>query len=271
MYGIFNEVFGYEFAGNSAFLDLDTTKLPNGPLQARIVAYDRFDPTRQVELMSARTWNINNASTTSNFTVNTVVAPPGGAAISGTARHEVRGSGLVNVELLPESGYDLKLGVFNVSDDRTFAWLDLDTRSLPDGIHAARISVFNVTAGQPGAIEAIAMAPRRWTVQNGTAPDFNVRLLSAPLHGETVSGRILLDVRGTGIENVELLPANGYEPKYGKFRVYTTEKAVYLEFDPSILPPGVHEFRISAFNRPAGAADAQEMVIMPVRQWRIQP
>ena len=178
---------------------------------------------------------------------------------------------MVNVELLPESGYDPKLGVFNVSDDRTFAWLDLDTRSLPDGVHAARISAFNVTAGQPGAVEAIAMAPRRWTVQNGTAPDFKAQLMSAPLHGETISGRIFLDVRGTGIENVELLPANGYEPKYGIFRVYATKKAAYLEFDPSTLPPGVHEFRISAFNRQAGAADAQEMVIMPARQWKIQP
>lgn len=270
VYGMFNQVYGYEFSGNNAYLDLDTTKLPNGPLQARVIGYDQFDPDRQVELMSPRTWNINNASTNSSLSVNAAIAPAEGTVVSGTTRLEVRGSGLVNVELLPESGYTPKLGIFNVSEDRTFAWLDLDTRVMPDGVHAARISAFNVMAGQPGAVEVIAMAPRRWTVQNGTAPDFTARVLMAPVHGETVSGTIFLDVRGTGIENVELLPANGYEPKYGKFSVYPLKNAAYLAFDLSTLPPGVHEFRISAFNRPAGSTDAQEMVIMPARQWNIQ-
>lgn len=270
VYGRFNNVWGYGFEGENGFLDLDTTKLPNGPIQLRIVAFDYTRDNQEVVLMSPRTWNISNSGTPSQLSASLAAAPANGAIINGTRRLEVRGTGLANVELLPPTGYSPKLGVFNVSADRTYAWLDLDTRSLPDGAHNVRISAFNVMAGQPGAREVVVMRSRQWNVRNGTDPNFTAELLMAPVHDETLTGPIRFDVRGTGIENIELLPASGYEPKYGKFHVYGTEHGGYFVFDPTTLPPGVHEFRISAFNRPAGAADAQEIVIMPARKWNIQ-
>ncbi len=269
VYGVFNHIDHYEFDPASAVLDFDTTKLPNGPVKARIVAIDPFNG-QEVVVMSPRTWHVSNTGTFTQFSASLSSAPANGATISGTRRLEVRGTGLANVELLPASGYSPKHGVFNVSADRTYAWLDFDTRSLPDGTQNLRISAFNVMAGQRGAKEIVVMQNRQWTVRNGTDPNFTARLLSGPVHGETITGPIKLDVRGTGIENIELLPAKGYSPKYGVFSVYGPKNGAYLEFDPTTLPPGVHEFRISAFNKPAGTPGAQEIVIMPARQWKIQ-
>jgi len=73
-----------------------------------------------------------------------------------------------------------------------------------------------------------------------------------------------------GIKNLELLPANGYSPKFGNKNVYVKGNAGEIELDLSTLPEGLQEFRISAFNKEAGAADAQEIVVMPVRQWNIR-
>lgn len=269
VYGKFNIVPNYYFDGSSGLLDLDTTRLPNGPLQVKIVAIDRED-NKEVVLMAPRTWNISNSGAPAALSAKLSAAPENGATISGTRRLEVRGTGLANVELLPPTGYSPKHGIFNVSADRTYAWLDLDTRSLPDGAHNVRISAFNVTAGQSGAKEIVVMPSRRWNVRNGTDPNFTTQLLMAPLHGEMISGKVRLDISGSGLQNVELLPANGYSPKFATLPVSSPEDRAYIEFDPTSLPPGVHEFRISAFNRPAGASDAQEIVIMPARQWNIQ-
>lgn len=99
------------------------------------------------------------------FTATVTMAPPHGAIVKGIVRLEVRGSGLANVELLPASGYVPRLGVFNVSADRTYAWLDFDTNRLPEGLLHARISAFNVPARQPGASEIIAMPARQWNLR----------------------------------------------------------------------------------------------------------
>jgi hypothetical protein len=99
----------------------------------------------------------------------TATAPLGGATIGGVTRLEVRGQDMVNVELLPAAGYTPRMGVFNVSVDRSYAWLDLNTAALPDGPIEVRISVFNVPAGQPGAVEIVAMPARRWQIRNGVA------------------------------------------------------------------------------------------------------
>jgi hypothetical protein len=232
VYGVFNNLGGLYFEGESGFLDLDTTKLPNGPLQVRIVAFDYTRDNMEVVFMEPRTWHINNSSTPASLSANLSAAPANGATISGTRRLEVRGTGLANVELLPVTGYSPKLGVFNVSADRAYAWLDLDTRSFPDGAHNVRISAFNVTAGQSGAQEIVVMRNRQWNVRNVTDPNFTAQLLTAPIYGETVSGKIYFDVRGKGIENVEILSAHGYEPKYGKFDVYGTKAGAYCSLIP---------------------------------------
>lgn len=255
-----------------AWLDLDTTTLPNGPLDVRISAFNvaAGQPgATEVTAMSARTWNISNAGPPpAAFTATVTAAPADGAIVSGIARLEVRGSGIANVELLPASGYAPKLGVFNVSADRTMAWLDFDTRSLTDGVRDVRISAYNVTEGQPDATEIVAMPARRWEWRNG-AP-FNATVTMAPTYGEIVSGIARLEVRGSAIQNVELLPASGYAPRLGVFNVSPDRTFAWLDFDTAGLPNGMLQARISAFNVAAGQANAIEIIAMPTRQWDLR-
>lgn len=256
-----------------AWLDLDTTKLPNGPVAVRASAFNV--PAGQpgaVELvaMSPRTWNINNPVPSAPLTVTSASAPADGAVLGGTTRLEVRGTGIANAELLPGSGYSPRLGQFNVSADRTYAWLDLDTRTVPDGVREVRVSVFDVTQGQPGAREAVAIPARRWDFRNGTTTAFNGAVTVAPLHGEVVSGTVILEVRGAGLRNIELLPASGYTPIHGRFTSDLPNTFGHLEFDTRGLPNGPVDVRISAFSTPPGQAGAQEIVVMPPRQWIVQ-
>lgn len=265
-YGVFN------ITGDRtlAWLDLDTTRLPNGPLAVRVSAFDvaAGQPgAREIVAMPARTWNISNAAPPpSSFAAAVVSAPANGAVISGFTRLEVRGSGIVNAELLPATGYTPKLATFNVSADRTMAWLDLDTRSLQDGVRDVRISAYNMAEGQPGASEIIAMSARRWTVSNGTGP-FVASVSMAPVHGEVVSGTTRLEVRGSGMKNVELLPASGYTPRLGVFNTDANGTFAWLEFDSAALPNGLLDARISAFDVAAEQPNAREIIAMPARQW----
>jgi hypothetical protein len=259
-----------------AWLDLDTTRLPNGPLSVRVSAFNV--PAGQpgaVEMtaMSPRVWNINNPvppAPAASLSVASASAPADGSIVSGTTRLEVRGTGIANAELLPGTGYTPRLGQFNVAADRTYAWLDLDTRTLPDGVRDVRVSVFNVTPGQPNAQEVIAMPARRWDFRNGTTAAFNGTATVAPLHGEIVSGTVVLEVRGAGLRNIELLPPAGYTPIHGRFIADVPYSFGYLEFDTRTLPNGPVDVRISAFNTPAGQPGAQELIVMPPRQWIVQ-
>ena len=268
-YGVFN------ITGDRtvAWLDLDTTRLPNGPLTVRVSAFNvpAGQPgALEIVAMPARTWNINNAATPpSSFTAAVVSAPAEGAVLNGITRLEVRGSGIANAELLPASGYAPRLATFNVSADRSVAWLDWDTRALPDGVRDVRISAYNVTEGQAGATEIVAMPARRWTVSNGLGA-FNASVTMAPVNGETVSGRTRVEVRGSGMRNVELLPASGYTPRLGVFNIENNGTFAWLEFDPSSLPNGVRDVRISAFDVAAGQLNAREIIAMPARQWNVQ-
>lgn len=252
-----------------AWLDLDTTRLPNGPLTVRISAFNvpAGQPgATEIISMTTRTWNISNAgSPPTTFTAAVTSAPANGAVVSGITRLEVRSSGLANVELLPATGYAPTLGVFNISPDRTMAWLDFDSRSLPDGVRDVRISAFNVTQGQPGAREIIAMPARRWNLSNGLP--FTASVTMAPVYGETVSGITRLEVRGKGLQNVELLPVAGYTPILGVFNVSADRTFAWLDFDTTTQPNGLLTARISAFDVPAGQPGAREIIAMPVRQW----
>ncbi|KIF79787.1 hypothetical protein [Noviherbaspirillum autotrophicum] len=256
-----------------AWMDLDTTVLPNGPLNVRISAFNvpaGQAGATEIVAMPARTWNISNtAAPPASFVATLTAAPADGAIVSGTTRLEIRGSAIANAELLPASGYAPRLGVFNVSADKTLAWLDFDTRSLPDGVRDVRVSAFNVTDGQPNAREIVAMSARRWDFRNGSA-SFTASVTMAPVHGDIVSGATRLEVRGSDIMNVELLPANGYAPRLGVFTVSGDRKFAWLDFDTSALPNGVLEARISAFNVAAGQPNAKEIVAMPARQWNLR-
>ncbi len=262
-----------------AWLDLDTRALPNGRLDVRISAFNVPDGqpgATEIIVMPARTWNIDNngAPPAPTFSAEVTSAPAHGTVVSGITRLEVRGSGIANVELLPASGYAPRLGMFNVSADRTLAWLDFDSRSLPDGARDVRISAYNVTEGQPGAREIIAMPARRWELRNGSAPPpaipFTASVTMAPAHGSIVSGRTRLEVRGTGMRNVELLPANAYTPQLATFNVQDNGTFAWLEFDTATLPNGILDARISAFNVQAGQANAREIIAMPQRQWDLR-
>jgi hypothetical protein len=266
--GIFNRTGD----GTRAWLDFDTRALPNGPVTLRISAFNvpAGQPgAAEIVAMPARTWNISNAvSPPAAFTAVLASAPANGAVVSGITRLEVRGSGITNAELLPAVGYAPRLGVFNVSADKTMAWLDLDSRSLPDGARDVRISVFNVTEGQPGAVEIVAMPARRWELRNGAG--FTATVTMAPAHGDIVSGGARIEVRGTGMRNVELLPASGYTPRLGVFNVSFDGTFAWLDFDTTTLPNGPLDARISAFNVTAGAPGAVEIIAMPVRQWDLR-
>ena len=262
-----------------AWMDLDTTQLPNGPLKVHVSAFDVAagqSGAREIVAMPERTWNINNATVpVSTLTAAVKSAPTEGTTVSGIVHLEIQGSGIVNAELLPASGYTPRLGVFNVSADRTRAWLDFDTRSLPDGVRDVRVSAYNVTAGQPRSREVIAMPPRQWNVANGkagTAP-FTAALTMSPPYGELLSGYVRLELRGNGIKNAELRSANGQT--LGVFNISGygagtgNDSFAYLDFDTSQLPNGLLDARIVAYDVPAGEANAREIVIMAPRQWEL--
>ena len=268
-----------------AWMDFDTTRLPNGPLKVRISAFGtppEQSEVREIAAMSELTWNIDNSpKPVSVLTATVTSAPVANATVSGIVHLEIKGSGIVNAELLPASGNKPRLGgVFNVSADRTRAWLDFDTRSLPDGAQDVRVSAFNVTAGQPGAMEIIAMPPRRWNVVNGNtgASPFTAALTIAPVNGEILSGTTRLEVRGTGIKYTELQSANGQKivSFYEKSRGLTSSPNSDSYFSASLdlytfnLPNGLQDFRIVAYDAREGTANAREIVLMAPRQWNLQ-
>lgn len=105
----------------------------------------------------------------SGFAVSAIQAPADGATLNAPVRLEVRGSGLQNVELLPADGHAPRLGAFQISSDRTLAWLDFDSRVLPNGTLLARIVAFNTPAGASGA-QIVAMDVRSWQLRNDPQP-----------------------------------------------------------------------------------------------------
>lgn len=264
-------VFGLSRDKTQAWLDFDTTRLPNGPLGARVSAFNvAAGQPGAVELVpvAPRTWIIDNPPLPgAGLGATLAAAPAAGATLTGTVRLEVRGTRIANAELLPAQGYAPRLGSFNVSADRTVAWLDLDTRAVPDGVRDMRISVFSVTEGQPDAQELVVMPARRWTFSNGATSGFTAGVSAAPGHGATVRGTVVIEVRGAGMRNIELLTASGYQPLHGRFTTTYDGSFGYIEFDTRTVPNGPLDVRVSAFNVAAGQPGAREIVAMPARQW----
>lgn len=94
----------------------------------------------------------------------------------------------------------------------------------------------------------------------------------APADGTTITtaGNIVrLMVRGSSLGNVELLPAEGYAPTLGRFTISGEGTVATLDFNTRNLPNGVLRARIVAFDKPAGSADAREIVAMEARTWTL--
>lgn len=204
------------------------------------------------------------------FSAAVVTAPADGATIANTIRLEVRGNGMENVELVPASGYTPIYGVFSVSNDKTYAWLDLDPQSLPEGSLAMRILAWNASARSVNAQEIAAMPARNWIIQPVPEVLFAAELSQAPASGETIQGEIMMEVRGSGIENVELLPESGYSPILARFNISPDKTVASLNFDTRHLPNRRLRARISAFNTPPGNPGSTEIVVMPPRDWFLQ-
>ncbi|TFW10113.1 DUF4214 domain-containing protein [Oxalobacteraceae bacterium OM1] len=205
-----------------------------------------------------------------SFQAKVSLAPPNTWYVSGIVHLEVRGSGMRNVELLPASGYLPRYGVFNVSADGTVATLDFDTRTLPNGARDFRISAFSAPSGDPSAAEIVAMPVRQWVINNNAPPPvpvFTAAVTNAPNAGAVLTGVVRFEVRGSGIENAELLPADGYQPIYGRFNLSPDRTFAWLDFNTNQLPSGPYAMRISAYNVPPGQPGASEIVAMPARQW----
>lgn len=200
--------------------------------------------------------------------------PQTGSTIAGIIRLEVRGQGMQNVELLPPNGYTPRLGVFNLSEDRTRAWLDFDTRTQPDGPIDVRISAFNRPASRPDAQELVVMPARRWNIRNAPVQPQPPVPLSAtvtvsPPMVALLKGTVRLEVRGSGMENVELVPVTGSE-RYGSFLISPDKTHATFDLNADAMASGVYVLKISAYDRPAGTPGAREVVAMDYRIWEVR-
>lgn len=104
-------------------------------------------------------------SSGTTFTAAITQAPANDSKVSGTVVIKVGGSGIQNVELLPEFGYTPKYGSFTVNSAGTEATLNWNTTTAPEGARRFRIAAFNVPPGGSGSTE-INCGVRNWTVDN---------------------------------------------------------------------------------------------------------
>ena len=102
-----------------------------------------------------------------------------------------------------------------------------------------------------------------------TVAAFSATASALPSDGATVSGVVPLEVHGSEMVNVELLPANSYTPKLGVFTISGAGTVALFYFDTTKLPNGPIQVRISAFDKPAGTPGAHEIVAMSPRTWNI--
>lgn len=196
-----------------------------------------------------------------------------------------------NVELVPESGYFPKYGTFNVSSDGTVASFTFNSLNhLFERELNVRIVAWDKPAGEEGR-SIVAMETRTWyphynpkgpcpTMLPGSPPPpidppttaaFTVSDLNGePGDGERVCGTRFITIYGTNIRNAEIVPAEGYFPKYGTFDVDSSGTFGRIFFNPLNVPPGQLGVRIVAFDAPAGQP-GREIVAMPPRTWEIAP
>jgi hypothetical protein len=102
-----------------------------------------------------------------------------------------------------------------------------------------------------------------------TPAPFSAAVTKAPANDAIVIGVVRLEVRGVGLENVELLPGSGYSPIYAAFLISQDKTIATAEVDIRSLPDGPLVVRISAFDAPSGTNNAREIVAMAPRTWRV--
>lgn len=158
-----------------AYIDFDTTVMPDGPITLRVAAFNLpfGQGGSEVTAMPARTWTITN-STAPSFSAQLITAPPnnyfwlglppGGGAISPSERFEVSGSGLGNVELVSAKDESILYGRFTISPDKTGATLDWDYRTYGGwayDLYEVRILAWDVPPGEAGRMIEV-MEPRSY-------------------------------------------------------------------------------------------------------------
>ena len=109
----------------------------------------------------------------------------------------------------------------------------------------------------------------------GPAADQNARgdlaavATTAPMEGAVLSGRVRLEVEGSGIRNAELLPAAGGRP-YALFTVAPDQSRAWVDFDTRTVGNSTVQMVIEAYDQLPGATEASMVTAMPVRTWTIQ-
>lgn len=94
---------------------------------------------------------------------------------------------------------------------------------------------------------------------------FAATLTTGPTSGN-ISGNVTLVVTGTGMQNVELLPAVGYTPMHGRFTL--SGNTATLTIDTKNLPNGTNNLRIAAFNTPPQGGGVE--LVVERLNWNIQ-
>jgi hypothetical protein len=102
-----------------------------------------------------------------SFNATLTSAPDDGALISDSVRLELEGYGIENAELLPAEG-GRPYALFNVSEDKSRAWIEFDTRTVANGEVRVVIEAYDQPPRTAGASTIGAMQPRSWTVQNAS-------------------------------------------------------------------------------------------------------
>lgn len=101
------------------------------------------------------------------------------------------------------------------------------------------------------------------------ASAFAATVTQAPADGAEISGTVRILVEGSGIQNVELLPATGYAPLIARGTVTGDRTGAYIDFDTTLIPDGQVTLRVAAFNTPPGQGGS-EITAMPVRTWSLK-
>lgn len=220
--------------------------------------------------------NTGSPSTTppaGSFAAQVAQAPADGAAISGTVRILIEGSGIRNVELLPATGYAPLTARGTVTGDNIGAYIDFDTTVMPDGPVTLRVAAFNASPGEGGS-EITAMPARTWTIQNSAVPAFSAQLVSAPppnaFFGFDPYGYSApFEVSGAALGNVELVSANDPSVIYGRFTISPDKTRATLNWNfytngrVNDRLYSLYNLRIIAWDVPPGQAGRSTEVMAP--------
>lgn len=121
------------------------------------------------------------------------------------------------------------------------------------------------TDGGTGASPGTTTPPPTTTPPSAA---FAAAAAEAPPDGASISGVLRINIAGSGIGNVELLPPTGYAPLYMRGTVEGDGSSAFVDFNTALFPNGPIQVRIAAFNQAPGAGGS-EITAMSVRTWNI--